>query len=486
MRASPPPQAAFALVFLVGLGLSGCMLGPDYRRPQVDAPNTFRFNDKDAKDMADTRWWEQFQDPQLNGLIRIALVENKDVKIAAARVDQFLGQLASTRSAMFPQVQAELNALRERNTVTPGTAIGANNSFLAALTVSWEIDVFGRLRRQTEAARANVLASEEGRRATILTLVSSVALSYINLRSLDRQLDIAKATAASRQESLRVFRRRFEGGTVSELELTQNQAEYEEAASRIPLFEQLIAQQENALSILLGRNPGQIQRGQELEKLGLPPVPAGLPSELLTRRPDLLQAEQNLVSANALIGAARAQYFPSISLTGLFGSASKELNELFSGPSRAWNFGAAATVPIFTAGGIAGQVKQAEAVQQQALFQYQKAIQVAFQEVEDNLIGFQKSREQMEAQGQQVRTLTNYARLARLRYENGYTSFIEVLDAERTLFNAQVSYTQTESAVYSSVVNLYKAMGGGWIVEADRMVPKPPPEEQVTTKTSAR
>lgn len=457
--------------------LGGCAVGPDYQRPPVEAPQSFRFEDKHAKAVADTVWWEQFQDPVLNELIATALVENKDVKIAAARVEQFLGQLGSTRGQMFPQLNAGFNASRQRGSergLTPIPPGGSSTSELydATASVSWEIDLFGRLRRQTESARANVLASEEGRRATILSLVSSVALSYINLRNLDRQLEIARATTDSRAESMRVFKLRFEGGTVSELELTQSQAEYEDTQARIPLIESQIAQQEHALSILLGRNPGAIRRGLDLDRLTLPVVPSGLPSELLVRRPDLRQAEQNLISANATIGAARAQYFPSISLTGLFGSVSTDLSDLFSGPAKVWSFGLGAALPIFNAGIIAGQVQQAEALQQQALLQYQKSIQIAFQEVEDGLVTIQKSRLQLEAQRRQVNTLATYARLARLRYENGYTSYIEVLDAERNFFNARVSLTQTQSAVYTGLVNLYKAMGGGWVAEADKMVPK--------------
>jgi multidrug efflux system outer membrane protein len=472
--------AARALALLIPAVLGACAVGPDYQRPQVVAPQAFRFGDKDARDLVNTRWWQQFQDPALDELIGIALAENKDVMIAAARVEQFLGQFATTRSSLFPQASAGLSAQRgresERGAVPlPGGVSTLGNDFNAALSASWELDVFGRLRRQTESARANLLASEEGRRAAILTLVSSVALAYINLRNLDQQLDIANATSTSRSESLRVFRRRFEGGTVSELELTQSQAEYEDSQARIPLIESLIAQQEHALSILLGRNPGQIRRGRPLDQLGLPMVPAGLPSELLVRRPDLRQAEQNLISANALIGAARAQYFPSISLTGLLGSASADLSDLFSGPARAWSFGASASVPIFTAGAIAGQVQQAEALQKQALLQYQKAIQIAFQEVEDGLVSYQKSRAQLDAQRRQVGTLGSYARLARIRYDNGYTSYIEVLDAERNLFNAQVNYTQTQGSVYASLVNLYKAMGGGWVALADPLAQKDVP-----------
>ena len=455
------------------LALSGCLLGPNYERPAVDAPPAFRFAESDAKDLVNTAWWEQFQDPALNALIATALADNKDVKIAAARVEQFLGQFVTTRSQLFPQVAAGFDAQRQRvplgSTQLPSGVGPVFNQFQATLSASWEIDFFGKLRRQTEAARANLLASEEGRRATILTLVASVASSYVNLLSLDRQLDIAKSTAASRAASVHVFQLRFSGGEVSQMELAQSQSEYEASLATIPQIELQIAQQEDALSILLGHNPGDIARDRELDDLALPAVPAGLPSELLERRPDLRQAEQDLIAANALIGAARALYFPSISLTGLFGSASTQFSSLFTGPARVWSYAGAVTLPIFTAGGISGQVTQAEAQQQQALFQYQKSIQVAFQEVADALVSLQKTREQLVVQGSQVDALRTYARLARLRYEGGYTSYIEVLDAERSLFNAQLSYAQTQGVVFTSAVSLYKAMGGGWVIDAEHM-----------------
>jgi outer membrane protein, multidrug efflux system len=451
------------------LTLAGCAVGPDYQRAPVDAPEVFRYEEKDARDLANTAWWEQFQDPVLNELIGIAIRENKDVKIAAARIDQFLGQLSSTRSLLFPQVNASLNGQRQRLSASQNPLEPIFNQYQAALSVSWEIDVFGRLRRQTEAAQANVLASEEGRRATILTLTASVASSYINLRQLDEQLVIARATADTRAGSFQLFSDRFEGGTVSELELSQAKSEYEASLVNIPQIETQIAQQEDALSILLGRNPGPISRGRPLGVLALPGVPSGLPSELLERRPDLRQAEQNLVAANALIGAARAQYFPTIALTGLFGSVSSQFSNLFSGPARAWSYGAVASVPIFTGGGIAGQVQQAESQQQQLLLQYQKSIQIAFQEVSDSLITHRKAREQLVLQGRQVATLRNYLDLARLRYDNGYTAYIEVLDAERNLFAAEVAYAQTQALVFGSLVNLYKSMGGGWVAEAERM-----------------
>jgi outer membrane protein, multidrug efflux system len=455
------------------LALSGCLLGPNYERPAVDAPPAFRFAESDAKDLVNTAWWEQFQDPALNALIATALADNKDVKIAAARVEQFLGQFVTTRSQLFPQVAAGFDAQRQRvplgSTQLPSGVGPVFNQFQATLSASWEIDFFGKLRRQTEAARASLLSSEEGRRATILTLVASVASSYVNLLSLDRQLDIAKSTAASRAASVHVFQLRFSGGEVSQMELAQSQSEYEASLATIPQIELQIAQQEDALSILLGHNPGNIARDRELDDLALPAVPAGLPSELLERRPDLRQAEQDLIAANALIGAARALYFPSISLTGLFGSASTRFSSLFTGPARVWSYAGAVTLPIFTAGSIGGQVTQAEAQQQQALFQYQKSIQVAFQEVADALVSLQKTREQLVVQGSQVDALRTYARLARLRYEGGYTSYIEVLDAERSLFNAQLTYAQTQGVVFTSAVSLYKAMGGGWVTDAEHM-----------------
>ncbi|MFL9991053.1 efflux transporter outer membrane subunit [Paraburkholderia sediminicola] len=469
---------AFALrvvpVLLLATGLGGCLFGPDYVRPNVATPANYRFEAGETAAVANTPWWEQFQDPVLNDLILAALANNWDVKIAAARVDQFLGQFVTTRSALFPQISAGFDASRQRASQAGPTPLPVGvgpvyNAFSAPLSVAWELDLFGRVRRETESARASLLASEEGRRATILSLVASVATAYINLRDLDQQLAIAKATTDSRAGSVSVFQARFAGGDVSQMELAQSQSEYEASLATIPQLETQIAQQEDALSVLLGRNPGPILRGRELTELVLPAVPAGLPSDLLERRPDLLQAEQNLVAANALIGAARALYFPQISLTGLFGSTSGQFSKLFTGPARIWSYAGSLTVPIFTAGSISGQVSQAEAQQQQALFQYEEAIQTAFQEVDDALIALQKSREQLIVQARQVDALRTYARLARLRFEGGYTSYIEVLDAERSLFNAQLSYTQTNGLVFASLIGLYKAMGGGWVVQAEAM-----------------
>jgi outer membrane protein, multidrug efflux system len=463
-----------ALLLAAAAVLAGCTLGPDYHRPVADAPNAFRFNSMEMHDTANTAWWQLFRDPELDRLIGIALVENKDIQIAAARIEQFLGQYAATRSVMFPQVGAELSGRRQRIpggsvAFAPPNASAVIDSYDAALSLSWEIDVFGKRRRQTEAARADVLASVEGRRATILTLVSSVASSYITLRQLDRELAIARETVRTRLGSYQLFKERFEGGTVSELELAQSKSDYEAALVAVPQIEAQIGQAEDALAVLLGRNPGPIARGAALVDLRMPPVPAGLPSELLERRPDLRQAEQNLVAANALIGAARAQYFPTISLTGLFGAISPEFSGLWKGASKAWSYGVGATGPIFTAGGIAGNVQTAEAQQHEALLRYRQAIQTAFREVSDSLISYSKAREQLAFQDQQVLTLRRYVELARLRYDNGYTSYIEVLDAERNLYSAEVSQAQTQALVLVSLVNLYKAMGGGWVAAAEHV-----------------
>jgi multidrug efflux system outer membrane protein len=297
-----------------------------------------------------------------------------------------------------------------------------------------------------------------------------VASAYVNLRDLDKQLEIAKRTAQSRKESYDLFQLRFQGGVISELELSQVKSIYEQALAIIPSLEKAVSQQENALSVLIGRNPGPIPRGKRIDDLVLPAVPAGLPSELLANRPDIRQAEQTLIAANARIGVARSLYFPTISLTGTYGYASADLSTLFQGSSRAWSWNVPLNVPIFTAGAIAGQVEAAEAIQRQALIQYQQSIQRAFREVEDALIDQRRSREELDIQTRQVESLRTYARFARLRFENGYTSYIEVLDAERSLFDAELARARTAGVLFQALVNLYKSMGGGWVIEADNRI----------------
>ncbi|MGH8576591.1 MAG: efflux transporter outer membrane subunit [Gammaproteobacteria bacterium] len=459
--------------------LSGCTVGPDYVRPDLDLPKTFRFEEREARDLANTAWWNQFRDPVLAELIRIALVENKDLRIATARIEEFAGRFRSTRADLFPQIGYSVSATGLRSSevgpvpLTPGVD-NPESVYDSLFTVTWELDVWGRIRRLSEAARAELLASEEGRRGVILTLVSGVAGGYVNLRDLDKQLAISHRTVKTREEALRLFERRFKGGVVSEVELAQVRSEYEAALATIPQIETAIAQNENALSVLLGRDPGPIRRARSIDEMALPQVPAGLPSELLARRPDLRQAEQNLIAANARIGAARALYYPRIALTTLLGFSSVELSDLFIGPAHTWQFAGSLVGPIFTAGAIEGTVEQAESQQQQLLVAYERAIQNAFREVDDALIGHRKSRERLASQARQIDALRHYARLARLRFEGGYTSYLEVLDAERSLFNAELSHAQTQNDVIQALINTYKAMGGGWVTEADTLAGGPP------------
>ena len=462
---------------LAALLAGGCMIGPDYSRPSVDTPDGWRVNESSASKLANAAWWEQFNDPVLDELVDTALRENKDLLIASARIEEYAGRLGVTRSQLFPQAAAGYDVYRQRDLISGTRSIGVYNSYEAPLTASWEIDLWGKLRRQSEAARAQLLATEEGRRGVILTLVGDVAGGYITLRALDRQLEIARDTARTRGESYEMFKERYQGGIISLLELSQNKSQYDEALAKIPSLEKSIAQQENAISVLLGRNPAPIARGLTIDLLVPPVIPEGLPSELLERRPDLRQAEQQLIAANAQIGVAKAAYYPSISLTGLLGVASGSLSNLFESGSKIWQYGAAISMPIFTAGGLAGQLQAAEAQQQQALFSYQRAIQNAFREVNDGLVGQQKSSEQLVAQGQQVDALKVYAATARLRYDNGYTSYIEVLDAERSLFDAQLQYAQTQDARLQAMVGLYKSMGGAWLADAGPTSAAPAPQQ---------
>ena len=486
-------KLASTTITLLALASSGCMIGPDYLRPVIDSPQSWRVSDETAKDLANSAWWEQFNDPVLNDLIATALRENKDLMIASARIDEYAGRYGVTRSQLFPQIGLGYDVTKQKNTI-PGTTVkGTYNSYETFLSASWEIDLWGKIRRQSEAARAQIVATEEGRQGVILTLVSSVANNYVTLRSLDRQLEIAKATAKTRGESYQVFQDRYSGGVISQLELSQNRSQYDEALASIPVIEKTIAQQENALSLLLGRNTGPIARGKNIDELAPPTTPEGLPSSLLERRPDLREAEQNLIAANAQIGAAKAAFFPSISLTGLLGVASGGLSNLFHSESKVWQYGAAVNLPIFTGGSLFGQLQVAEAQQQQALYSYQKAIQQAFSEVNNALVDQEKTRVQLAAQADEVKSLVLYAELARLRYDNGYTSYLEVVDAERSLFGVQQSYTQTKQTLLQAAINTYKAMGGGWTDEAARLneaptatpVPVPAPES-VSTASPAK
>ena len=449
-------------------------MGPDYVRPPVDTPAAFRFEPKEVADTANTAWWKQFGDPVLDQLIDAALANNLNVKVAAANVEQAAGVFTQTRSGLFPQVGYGGTGERARTTEAGATRLpdivpNPQTAYQALLTASWEIDLWGRIRRLSESARANLLATDEARRGVILTLVSSVATNYLTLRGLDEQLVIANRTLGTYAESVRLYQLQFKYGQTSQMTVSQSQSQYESAAVQIPQIESQIAQTENALSVLLGRNPGPIPRGKSIYDLALPSAPAGVPSTLLERRPDLLQSEQTLIAANAQIGAARALYFPTISLTGAFGGASAELTNLFSGTARVWNFTGQVVGPIFTFGAVSGQVVQAEAAQQAALYSYRYSIQNAFADVDNTLVANQKLKDQLAAQERLVVALKDYARLAKLQYDGGYTSYTTVLQAEQALFPAELTLASVRASVFASAANTYKAMGGGWVTEADRL-----------------
>lgn len=463
-----------SIAFILALLLAGCAVGPDYQRPSMDMPPSFRFEEKDARDTANTEWWKAFQDPVLDALIAEALANNRDVRIAAANVELAAGVLTQTRSPFFPQLSYTAAAARERVGLPSeldrlGSLENPRNSFEVLGGASWEIDLWGRIRRLSEAARADLLASREARRGVILSLVSTVAATYIQLRSLDDQLEIAQRTLSVYGESLRQFELQFKHGQVAQMNVEQARYQYETAASTIPAIKSQIVQTENALSILIGRNPGRIGRGKTTAQLAMPGVPAGLPSRLLERRPDITQAEQELVAANARIGAAKSLYFPSISLTGVLGSQSAELSDLFDGPSRTWSYAGSLTGPIFSGGAISGQVRQAEAGQKAALLLYENAVQNAFRDVEDSLVVHRETAVQLQSQGRLVDALREYDRLAWMQYNEGYAPYLNVLYAESQLFPAELDYSRTRTALLVSVVNIYKAMGGGWVNKAEML-----------------
>jgi outer membrane protein, multidrug efflux system len=462
-------------VWIAAGWMTGCTVGPNYRRPAVQTPETFRAPEPlaapQATSLADLKWWEVFKDEKLQDLIRAALAANYDLRDAVARVEEARANLGVTRSNQFPQVGAAGDVQFTRN--SRDGALPLPVSFLPSQNRNWgeatlnllsfEVDIWGRLRRATEAARANLLSAEENRKAVVVTLVSDVATAYLHLRELDYELEISRATLATRQGSLSLTIDRQTGGVATLLDLRQAEQLVNTAEEAIPGLQQQIEQTENQITLLLGRSPGGILRGQDFMSQELPPeVLPGLPSALLERRPDILAAEQSLVAANANIGVAKAAYFPQISLSGVLGGQSTQLSSLFNGPHSAWNFVPQITQPIFTAGRLRSNVKLAEAVRDDALIQYQKSIQTAFTDVSNALIAHQWVRESRVKQEALVRTLEDRKRLAYLRYRGGVDTQLNALDADRDLFQAQLSLAEIRLNELLSVVQLYKSLGGGW------------------------
>ena len=462
MRAAPYIAAFLPIVCC-------CMVGPTYHRPTTDVPSAWRFADTSAKANVNAVFWDLFGDSTLDSLIAEALRDNEDIAAAAGRVEQFAGILQSTRGALFPQVGVEAQPGRGRY-FQEGTFRGPVTSYSLALTGSWQIDLFGGLRRATQAAHADLLSAREAKRGVLLTVIGEVATGYIHLRTLDDELAITQRTATSRKESYDLFARQFERGVISELELRQAESEYDQAWAAIPQLEKAIAQQENSLSVLLAKNPGSIPRGKGLRDLTPPPVPALMPSGVLRKRPDIRQAEQDLIAANARVGVAYANYFPTLSLTGLFGWGSTELQNIVSHPNIIWDYAGSFDEQIFAGGERRGQVRSAKAVYRQAFARYRLAIRNGLREAEDALIDLQKTRQEIEALNAQTEALRKAAFFARERYTKGYTSYIEVLDAERSLFEGELTLARARENLLYAYADLYIAFGGGWGVNDGQTV----------------
>jgi multidrug efflux system outer membrane protein len=460
---------------LISTLLAGCVtLGPDYRRQTIDVPDAWLEPTTTASVPAE--WWRGYQDPALDAMIQEALGHNADLRLAIARVDEARASLGVARADQWPGVSANGSASRNRASEDSALALPGTdpiyNNVRATLDASYEIDFWGKYRRATEAARAELLATQFNRDAVRLALIADVSRGYFNLRSLDAQVAITKRTVSTRLASLALQRERFAAGVASELELRQVEAEAASAQALLPVLETQLARQETALSVLLGRSPREIvgstpERGAAIEALTVPPaVPAGLPSDLLEHRPDLRQAEQQLIAANARIGQAKAAYFPTISLTGLLGGESTKLADLFSAPARIWQVSGSAAQNVFDAGRTGSRVKAAKAREQQALAQYQGAIQNAFRDTLDALVAQRKARETLDAEQARVTALESALSHARLRYENGVTSLLDVLDAERGLLAAELNRVEAQRAQLAATADLFKALGGGW--ESDR------------------
>ncbi|MFN0101319.1 MAG: efflux transporter outer membrane subunit [Bryobacteraceae bacterium] len=452
--------------------LSGCAMGPNYQAPKMAPPTQFR-GDREAaasaESLADRKWSTVFEDDALTELVETALKQNYDLRIAAERVLQARAQLGVQRSALLPTINAtgsfnanRISQIGQNRFLPRGTNIDVSYT-QAGGSLSWELDIWSRIRRLNEAARAQYLGTEEARRGVTASLVSDVTSGYFSLRELDMELDIGRKTKEIAENGLRITKVRLQRGVATGLDVQQAEQLLHTATASIAASERSIAQQENALSVLLGRNPGEIRRGKKLEELAAPGrVPAGLPSSLLTRRPDIRQAEQILIGANARIGAARAEYFPQISLTSFVGGQSRSLLDLFTGAARQWTFVPSATLPIFNAGRIRSNVRYTEAVQREALASYEKTVQTAFREVSDSLIGYTKTSEQREQQALLVGALNESSRLSNLRYQGGLDTYLQVLDAQRNQFQGELVLAQLRRQELLSVVQLYRALGGGW------------------------
>jgi len=454
-------------LFTLVIFMPACTVGPNYHRPKVDVPATYRGPSPQPQSsepsFGDQKWWEVFQDPQLQELIRTSLQNNYDVRIAATRILEAAAQLGITRADQLPAINAGASAVNQRTARQKPLPELETNATSVGPSFAWELDFWGKYRRATEAARANLLATEWAQRAVMNTLVSNVAAAYFQLRAYDLQLEISRRTLASRQNSLQLTQTLARGGATNMLDVRQAEQLVAVAAENIPDLERRIQQQENFISTLLGNNPGPVARGMKLtEQPLLPEVPAGIPSRLLERRPDIRAAEAQLIAANAQIGVAKAAYFPQITLTANSGFQSSALTSLFTGPAGFWNFGGSLAQPIFAGGRIRSGVRLSEARQKELVLSYQQTIQQAFRGVSDALIGYRKSHEFRQHQEELVLAAEDAARLSNVRYRGGAASYLEVLTNETNAFSAELGLAQARLNELSSLVDIYRNLGGGW------------------------
>jgi multidrug efflux system outer membrane protein len=453
--------------------LPACAVGPNYARPEVPAPPAHRFfeGEAQAQSIADAPWWDVVEDPQLQALVREAIANNLDLRVATARVAEARAQYGIARSFLFPEVGVTAGYSAQqvsRNSEPPqGTAAGKTyQNWNAGFPLSWEIDLFGRIRREKEAAFAAYLATEEGRRAAVITLVADVASTYLLLRELDLQLEVARRTVQTNEETVDFYEKRLQGGVSNRLEVDRAVANRARTAVVIPQLEQQIAFAENALCLLLGRPPGPIERGEALSDQHVPPeVPVGLPAALLERRPDVLAAEQQLVASNANVGAAKALFFPTISLTGLLGTISGDFDKLLKADSNVWQASPGLFAPIFQGGRIRRNHDAAKARFEQALAQYQKAALNSYREVANAIVSVKKLGEARLELEDGVEALQNAARLSRSRYDAGLASYLEILNADQQLFDQEIQLAQVRGEEMRAFVELYRALGGGWPAE---------------------
>jgi multidrug efflux system outer membrane protein len=456
------------IIILLFLATTGCRVGPAFQKPTVESPETFRFDTIKSDTIINIAWWEIFKDEQLKSYITIALEENKELKIAASRIEEAREILGFTKADSYPVIG--IDAAATRGNVNPaGIADDVDNLFYIAPSLSWEIDFWGKFRRSNEAARAELYASEYGKRSLMVSLISEVAATYFLLLDFDNRLEISRRTLTTRQQYLKIIQARFDKGTVPMIDV--NQAEIQEAiaASSVPAFERAVANTEHALSILLGRNPGEIARNIKLTEQDFSPdIPPGIPSDLLLRRPDILQSEQLLAAQTARIGVAVSQRFPSISLTGLFGAASNDLSNLISSDAVAWSISGSLFSPLYNFGKNKRRVEVERQRTEQALLQYQNNVLQAFRDVEDALVAIDTYKRELEARVRQEGAAKNATMLSRKRYDGGVTSYLEVLDSERSLFDAELSASEVLRLQLNSYISLYKALGGGWISEEDK------------------